>query len=580
MPNHYYGYEPEKRDISFGSPDELMDTTYRKPLGDMSTNPNSPLYQAMDNQRGPTYNQMLEYEDEGDAYANDLEKTSVEITPLAQAMNNQGDQTSDTFSMEDYLESEGLDNSGERGMPTEDQLRDFETQRASSSVTANTGDTGNTDGGRTEPTAGTVDVNTGNTGGGRTEPTAGTVGRNTGNTSGDGDEGSGDEGGGDQGGGDEGGELKDPNNAGDGDGGGRSGSNNGGGDDGGGDDGGGNDNQDDPLLNFSGSPLEQALSDYDVPRLQEFYGNVFDEYSETRESFLEQKAQVDRARLDLQRDDAGIGLERQQGQFGRQEDLLQDQLGLNVNLNRIREEQTQLQREALEGREEDVDQDFAMRQRMLGLQEEQQAQALDSTRSGARNQLMGLYGQSEVTGGFAGSGARDMVRQRAIDSFTDNASNRISSLADTRRIGLARQQATQQRDRQLRGLGSQLSGLDLADRQRQFQFDNQQGRINNQLEGIQSELGDQGFLQRAFDNRMSGFDLTGRQQQQTQTEAVFNLRDDYKKDVRARLIDIIRGGGDLNPFKLTEEEKEARDNNRPDTGDSMDFYNEPRYTTG
>ena len=171
---------------------------------------------------------------------------------------------------------------------------------------------------------------------------------------------------------------------------------------------------------------------------------------------------------------------------------------------------------------------------------------------------MNLYQQSNVTGGFAGSGARDMVRQRAIASYTDNAQNRISSLADTRRIGLARQQAAQQRTRQRRGLGSQLSGLDIADKQRQFMFDNQQGRVSSQLEGIQSELGDDGFLQRAFDSRMQGIDITGRQQSLGREESIFNLRDDYKKDVRSRLIDIIRGGGDLSPFKLTEQEKIER----------------------
>ena len=548
MPNHYYGYEPEEPDNSFGSPDEVMDTVYRRPLQDMSTNPNSPLYQAMDNQRGPTYNQMLENEDEGDAYVNDLETTPVEGTPLSQAMNNQGDQTSDTFGMEEYLESLGVDNSGEGGMPTDEQIAGFETQNADVAMLGNTG------GGRTEPTAGTVDVNTGNTGG-RTEPTTGTPGspldENDLGGSGTDDEP------------DKSGTVMtdrdsyvplpsdptNPTNPLDNSGG--SNTSTGGGNTSGntsGDTGG-------TQSNFRGSMLEQALSDYNVDELQEQFGNVFDEYDPTRQGFVERRGAFDTGRLNLQRDEANISAERQRGQLGRQSDLLQDQLGLNVNLDALRQEQMGLQRSALEARQGDIGEDYAMRQQMFGLQEEQQAQALDTARSGARNQLMGLYGQSEITGNFSSSGARDMTRQRAIDSFTDNASGRISSLADTRRIGLAKQQATQQRDRQLRGLGSQLSGLDIADKQRQFQFDSQQGRVSSQLEGIQSELGDNGFLQRSLDNRMRNIDVTGRMQELGREESIFGLKEDYRKDVRSRLIDIIRGGGDLSPYKLTEQEK-------------------------
>jgi len=540
VPNHYYGYEPEEPNNSFGSPDEVMDTVYRRPLQDMSTNPNSPLYQAMDNQRGPTYSQMLENEDEGDAYVNDLETTIVEGTPLSQAMDNQGDQTSDTFGMEEYLESLGIDNSGEGGMPTDEQIAGFEAQNADVAMLGNTG------GGRTEPTAGTVDVNTGNTGG-RTEPTAGTPGppldENDLGGSGTDDEPDKD-----------GTTMTDrdsyvplPSDPG---GNSSTGSGNTGGNTGGSIDG--------TQSNFRGSMLEQALSDYNVEELQKEYGNVFDEYGDRRELFVNQRGELADQVLDLQRGEANIGLERQQGQLGRQEGLLESQLDFNTQSDLLAQRRLGLQRTSLEARQGDIDEDYALRQQMFGLQEDQQAQALDAARSGARGNLMNLYQQSNVTGGFAGSGARDMVRQRAISSYTDNAQNRISSLADTRRIGLAKQQATQQRDRQRRGLGSQLSGLGIADEQRQLQFDNQQGRVSSQLEGIQSELGDDGFLQRSFDSRMQGIDITGRQQALGREESIFNLRDDYKKDVRSRLIDIIRGGGDLSPFKLTEQEKIER----------------------
>ena len=529
MPNHYYGYSPqeEEADISFGSVPEIRDTVYRKPLEDMPTNPSNPLYQAMDNQRGPTYQQEQQQQEEREpdiSFANEIEQRNPDIgtqgtmstfdsAPLAAAMNNQSPPAVNQDTMEPLTGTVDGASPGGRPLPgAERSAFDMSSGTIINPVEDDLGvNTGSGDQPDKTPTV-TTDrddyvptpsdpVNPTNPldGFGGANVGGGNTGTGSGNTSG---------------------------------------------------------NQ------FRGSMLEQALSDYNVEALQDFYGNVFDEYDPTRQSFVEQRGLFDTRRLNLQRDEAGIGLERQQGQLGRQADTLQDQLGLNVNLNRIREEQTQLQREALEMREEDVDVDFAMRQRMLGLQEEQQAQALDATRSGARNQLMGLYGQSQVTGGFAGSGARDMVRQRAIDSFTDNASGRISSLADTRRIGLARQQATQQRDRQLRGLGSQLSGLDLADKQRQFQFDSQQGRVSSALEGIQSELGDEGFLQRSFENRMSNLDVTGRMQELGREESIFGLQEDYRKDVRGRLIDIIRGGGNLDRFKLTEQEKLDRGGNQ------------------
>lgn len=529
MPNHYYGYSPqeEEADISFGSVPEIRDTVYRKPLEDMPTNPSNPLYQAMDNQRGPTYQQEQQQQEEREpdiSFANEIEQRNLDIgtqgtmstfdsAPLAAAMNNQSPPAVNQDTMEPLTGTVDEASPGGRSLPgAGESAFDMSSGTIINPVEGDLGvNTGNDDQPDKTPTV-TTDrddyvptpsdpVNPTNPldGFGGANVSGGNTGTGSGNTSG---------------------------------------------------------NQ------FRGSMLEQALSDYNVEALQDFYGNVFDEYDPTRQSFVEQRGLFDTRRLNLQRDEAGIGLERQQGQLGRQADTLQDQLGLNVNLNRIREEQTQLQREALEMREEDVDVDFAMRQRMLGLQEEQQAQALDATRSGARNQLMGLYSQSQVTGGFAGSGARDMVRQRAIDSFTDNASGRISSLADTRRIGLARQQATQQRDRQLRGLGSQLSGLDLADKQRQFQFDSQQGRVSSALEGIQSELGDEGFLQRSFENRMSNLDVTERMQELGREESIFGLQEDYRKDVRGRLIDIIRGGGNLDRFKLTEQEKLDRGGNQ------------------
>ena len=54
---------------------------------------------------------------------------------------------------------------------------------------------------------------------------------------------------------------------------------------------------------------------------------------------------------------------------------------------------------------------------------------------------------------------------------------------------------------------------------------------------------------------MSNLDVTGRMQELGREESIFGLKDDYRKDVRGRLIDIIRGGGNLDRFKLSEQEK-------------------------
>ena len=588
MSSIFYGYSPEddEPDISFGSAPEIRDSVFKAPLGDMSTNPNSPLYQAMDNQRGPTYAQELEDIEDNEpdiSFSNALEGGFAQ-TPIGQAMNNANNAGAMTVnadeaqSLEGYLEAtnQNATLSGERGNMNNQDIGGFDyvdPGMGTSEPAAATVDPVDP-GGRTVPGAegsafsmrdGVVINPYEGEGGARSE-----IETEGGRTDGGGDTGpdkgpsggQGSEGGGQVSGG-RGFTDEDASRP-----------------DAGGDDGVDSTN---PLLrsNYGVRPtLESVLSEYNVAALQGEFGNVFETYDPTREEFAQQRADLQLEGLDLQRDAAGIGLERQQGQFGRQAGLLESQLESNIAADALAQRRLGLQRTALEARQGDVDEDLALRNQLLNLQQEQQYSAADAARTGARANLMGLYDQSQVTGGFAGSGARDMVRQRAIQGLTDSAQSRISSLTDTRRIGLAKQQAQQQRDRQQRSLGSQLSGLDISNEARQLQFESQQGRISSQLEGIQAELGNEGFLQRAFDNRMAGLDLSGRQIGLSTGEKIFGIREDYEEDTRRRLIDIIRGGGNLNRFKLATDDGPNQTDQDIGNDNGMGFYNDPVYRQG
>jgi hypothetical protein len=71
MPNHYYGYNPDRNTVN-SNQDNFQDDVYRPPLGDMSTNPSSPLFQAMNNQRGDTFRQFEANQDGAESYINNL----------------------------------------------------------------------------------------------------------------------------------------------------------------------------------------------------------------------------------------------------------------------------------------------------------------------------------------------------------------------------------------------------------------------------------------------------------------------------------------------------------------------------
>lgn len=671
MPNHYYGYNPDKNTVN-SNQDNFQDDVYRPPLGDMSTNPSSPLFQAMNNQRGDTFRQFEANQDGAESYINNLNPTSPE-TPLGVALSNR---------------------------------------------------TGNP----VDPT-GTATVNPITTSGGRTEPTNRDMFRfDPFDDDDDGEDGvPGDDG-------DELKDPVDPDPDGDGrdrDGDGRD--RDGDGRDRDDDDDGGNkfrgtelesiltDYNVDELQRFYGNVFDQYDSTLEAMQNREFSLTDRDiglQRSQAQLDFDRRSGQLSRDLTAMGRQEDVLGRQidslgrredvigRQIGALGRQEDLLQSQYDMAAGLDQAAQDRLALQREGLtdrqgdvaadydlqqaqlglsqlgiegaqedlatnfalqqrrlglqrgdvEARQGDIDADLEIQNRLLGIQREDQLRGADMARSQARGSLFDLYDQSQQnTGGFAGSGARDAVRDRAIANFAESAQNRISSLSDTRRLDIAGEQAQMQRDRQyratesqlsgldiageqaearratqerglglqlggleisksraknardrqLRSLGSQLSGLDITDSERQLRFDQQQGTTLSRIEDVRDNVlnaqgaiedvrgnianvqgnianlrdnmtgiqDEQSYLQSALDNTLSGFDIARQRAALGTDRNIFNLRSDYEDEVRGRLIDIIRGGGDLSPFKLSEKEKEERKKLLDQTGGGFSSFN-------
>jgi hypothetical protein len=534
VPSIFYGYSPEENepDISFGSAPEIRDNVYKAPLQDMPTNPSNPLYQAMDNQRGPTYQQEQQQQEEREpdiSFANELEG-GFSDTALGQAMNNANNAVAMTMNQDDepdisFGSQEEMQTATpqlpaptpvvppqETSMTTQQEPNiSFDTDRPLGSDAGPLYTEGTLSTFESSPPAGT-------------QMFPGTLTEDDlGNVDGLGESiKTGLEEAGQRGraqvpvdappvlpvdGTAPGGRVGDPSAP-----------------------IGGSD-----FMSSDGLSLSDVLTEagYDVEALTREYGNIFEEYDPTREQFARRRDTLAEAGLDLQRGSAQLDLQRTQGQLGRQA-------------------------ESLRARQADVAEDLAMQQQLFGLQEEERATGLSRLREGARSNLFGLYRQQDVTNGFAGAGARNMALDRARRAFTTDVGGRISSLADTRRSDIARQQAERSSARQQRQLGSQLSG-------------------------VEAELGEQGFLQKAFENRLAGFDLSRQEQRLGLEQNVFGLRKDYESDVRGRLIDIIKSGGDLDKFKLREEMKGP---NETDTGISGynsfydNIYNEPRERFG
>lgn len=675
MPNHYYGYNPDRNTVN-SNQDNFQDDVYRSPLGDMSTNPNSPLFQAMDNQRGATFRQFEANQDEAESYINNLNPTENK-TPLGVALSNQ---TANPINVTGTATVNPITTSGGRTEPTNRSMFTFNPEDDE------VGDEGGDD--------------DGGDGGEFKDPS----------NAGDGDQGGGSSGGGGAGGNDgSGGNDTD-------------------------DDGSGDtlnnvsalesvlsDYNVDELQRFYGNVFDEYDPTLEAMQNREFSLTDRDiglQRSQAQLDFDRRSGQLDRDLTAMGRQEDVLGRQidslgrredvigRQIGALGRQEDLLQGQYDMAAGLDQAAQDRLALQREGLtdrqgdvaadyelqqaqlglsqlgiegaqedlatnfalqqrrlglqrgdvEARQGDIDADLDIQNRLLGIQREDQLRGADMARSQARGSLFNLYDQSQQnTGGFAGSGARDAVRDRAIANFTESAQNRISSLSDTRRLDIAGEQAQMQRDRQyratesqlsgldiageqaearratqerglglqlggleisklraknardrqLRSLGSQLSGLDITDSERQLRFDQQQGTTLSRIEDVRDNVlnaqgaiedvrgnianvqgnianlrdnmtgiqDEQSYLQSALQNTFGGFDIARSRAALGTERNIFNLRSDYEDDVRGRLIDIIRGGGDLSPFKLNDEQKEERKKLINQSGNGFSSFN-------
>jgi len=241
-----------------------------------------------------------------------------------------------------------------------------------------------------------------------------------------------------------------------------------------------------------GTDLQSVLGDqYDVEALQAEYGNIFGEYDPTRETFAQQG-------LAFGQEAAGIGYERQLGQYERQAELLGSQLG----------EQGYLAQ--------------AMQRQMgqLGLQEAGAQRGISETYTGGRQGLMAMREQAAQTagrGGFAGSGAAQTQSERARQAYMGQLGSGVANLRD-----------------RLSGIGIQRQGV-------QAGFAESTQRAQSQLSGIQSEIGEGGFLSQAYQNQLGQLGL-GFQ------EDVYGLREKFGEKQRDRLMDLIASGADLSRF--------------------------------
>jgi len=241
-----------------------------------------------------------------------------------------------------------------------------------------------------------------------------------------------------------------------------------------------------------GTDLQSALGDqYDVGALQKEYGNIFGEYDPTRETFAQQG-------LAFGQEAAGIGYERQKGQYERQAELLGSQLGEEGYLAQ------------------------AMGRQMgqLGLQEAGAQRGISETYTGGRQGLMAMReqaGQAAGRGGFAGSGAAQTQSERARQAYMGQLGSGVANLRD-----------------RISGIGIQRQGV-------QAGFGEATQRAQSQLSGIQSEIGEGGFLSQAYQNQLGQLGL-GFQ------EDVYGLRDKFGEKQRDRLMDLIASGADISRF--------------------------------
>jgi hypothetical protein len=328
-----------------------------------------------------------------------------------------------------------------------------------------------------------------------------------------------------------------------------------------------------------GTDLQSVLGDrYDVGALQKEYGDIFADYDPTREQFAQKG-------LAFGQEAAGIGYGRRLGQYERQSELLGSQLGEEGYLAQAMGRQMGqlgLSREAATsgaefqtgalGRQREqlglsrgaAEESAAFQTGELGRQRAGAQRGISQAYTGGRQGLLAMREQAAQTsgrGGFAGSGAAQTQSERARQAYMGQLGGDVSNLKD-RLTGIgAREQMVQSGlERQMAGFGIQGRGIgareqqiesDLSRQMRGFDIQGQgvqagfgeaTQRAQSQLTGIQSEIGEGGFLSQAYQNQLGQLGL-GFQ------EDVYGLRDVYGEKQRDRLMDLISSGADLSRFR-------------------------------
>ena len=248
--------------------------------------------------------------------------------------------------------------------------------------------------------------------------------------------------------------------------------------------------------------LQSILTGYNVPLLQEEFGDIFQEYDPTREQFTTRRADIQRGLIDAQLGETGFlqqAMQRQQAGLDIQQNLLQQQV----------QDEGSLQSRRLD---------------RLALQEEDIAQQQENVIGGARSQLFdAMQTARQETGGFSRSGARSTAVQRAIEGYSGDVGSRIASLnRNLQRVDLQRQDVELGSQRRLDVLGSQLDRLGLQREELDDSFEQRQSRLKAQRSTL--GLGEE--------------------------ENIFGLRERFADQTRGRLLDLIRSEADLSRFKL------------------------------
>ena len=245
-----------------------------------------------------------------------------------------------------------------------------------------------------------------------------------------------------------------------------------------------------------------------------------------------------------------------------------------------------------------------------------------AARGDARSSLFDAYASAANTGGFSGGGARMAASRRATEKTAElyqrqadrtgiaregigvqeSALDRQKGLVGNMlmrqldSLALNRDQAQSSYERQQGQLGAQLGGLDLADKSTQVQYDQtsgglksqlgqygiqgkgltaafneQTGKVTSQLAGLQSELGPEGYLQKAYDDQIEGLDLGFQRRELGADVDLFGQRKEYREKVGDRLIDLIQSEADLSGTKTGEKIYDVGATRMGDDG-TLDYY--------